>query len=68
MDELLAVMYCIDHVTQHLPQLALAELLPEPLQSSHRYCLHRNPRSGYHEYNINTQQLLSDYRIQTSLC
>ena len=54
MDELLAVMYCIDHVPQHLPQLALAELLPEPLQSSHRYCLHRNPRSGYHEYNINT--------------
>ena len=54
MDELLAVMYCIDHVTYHLPQLALAELLPELPQSSHVYCRHRNPRSGYHEYNINT--------------
>ena len=30
MDELLAVMYCIDHVTHHLSQLALAELLPQP--------------------------------------
>ena len=31
MDELLAVMYFIDHVTHHLPQLTLAELLPQPL-------------------------------------